>query len=142
MTLNYTQIFNETLKNKFEEMVHSGRATGGNIALAALKEQLDNGDDSELGWVVQTFDDFRYLGVIVSITRKLRSALTDRTPGFTKDNGPCHKLVTTPEHAPVIMTTLEDLKKSRDIAQEKGCGRDMKCQPLAVRIFLVIEPAS
>ncbi len=39
---------------------------------------------------------------------------------FTKDNGPCHKLVTTPEHAPVIVTTLEDLKKSRNIAQEKG----------------------
>jgi len=44
MTLNYTQIFDETLKNKFKEMVQSGRATGG-IALAGLKEQLDNGDD-------------------------------------------------------------------------------------------------
>jgi hypothetical protein len=51
MTLNYTQIFDETLKNRFTEMVQSGRATGG-IALAALKEQLDNGDDSELDWVV------------------------------------------------------------------------------------------
>jgi hypothetical protein len=39
---------------------------------------------------------------------------------FTKDNGPCHKLVTTPEHAPVIVATLEDLKKSRTIAHEKG----------------------
>jgi hypothetical protein len=28
--------------------------------------------------------------------------------------------VTTPEHAPVIVATLEDLKKSRGIAQEKG----------------------
>jgi hypothetical protein len=28
--------------------------------------------------------------------------------------------VTTPDHAPVIVTTLEDLKKSRRIAQEKG----------------------
>ena len=39
---------------------------------------------------------------------------------FIKDNGPCHKLVTTPEHAPVIVATLEDLKKSRGIAREKG----------------------
>ena len=34
--------------------------------------------------------------------------------------GPCHKLVTTRDHAPVIATTLEDLKRSRTIAQEKG----------------------
>lgn len=40
MTLNYTQIFDETLKSKFKELVQSGHATGG-IALAALKEQLD-----------------------------------------------------------------------------------------------------
>ena len=28
--------------------------------------------------------------------------------------------MTTKEHAPVIVTTLEDLKKSRNIAREKG----------------------
>lgn len=28
--------------------------------------------------------------------------------------------MTTPEHAPVIVTTHEDLKKSRKIVQEKG----------------------
>ena len=28
--------------------------------------------------------------------------------------------MTTPEHAPVIVTTLEDLRKSRNIADEKG----------------------
>ncbi|MGH9880583.1 MAG: site-specific integrase, partial [Pyrinomonadaceae bacterium] len=39
---------------------------------------------------------------------------------FTKDNGPCHKLVTTRDHAAVITTTLEDQKRSRTIAQEKG----------------------
>jgi hypothetical protein len=39
---------------------------------------------------------------------------------FTKDNGPCHKLVTAPEHAPVIVATLEDLKKSRSVARGKG----------------------
>jgi hypothetical protein len=39
---------------------------------------------------------------------------------FTKDNGPCHTLVTTAEHGPVIVATLEGLKKSRGIAREKG----------------------
>ncbi len=39
---------------------------------------------------------------------------------FTKDNGPCYKLVTTPDHAPVIVATLEDLRKSKQIANEKG----------------------
>jgi hypothetical protein len=39
---------------------------------------------------------------------------------FTLDNGPCHKLVTTPEHKPVIIATLNDLKKSHAAAQEKG----------------------
>jgi hypothetical protein len=29
-------------------------------------------------------------------------------------------LVTAPEHAPVIVATLEDLKKSRSVAREKG----------------------
>jgi hypothetical protein len=32
----------------------------------------------------------------------------------------CHKLVTTPEQVPVIVATLEDLKKSRMIAREKA----------------------
>ncbi len=39
---------------------------------------------------------------------------------FTKDNDPCHKLVTTPEHAPVIIATMEDLKKNKQIADERG----------------------
>ena len=29
MTLNYTQIFDETLKSKFKELVQSGHASGG-----------------------------------------------------------------------------------------------------------------
>jgi hypothetical protein len=29
MTLNYTQIFDETLKSKFKKLVPSGHATGG-----------------------------------------------------------------------------------------------------------------
>jgi len=39
---------------------------------------------------------------------------------FSIVDGPCHKLVTTPEHAPAIVATLEDLQKSRVIAKEKG----------------------
>ncbi len=42
---------------------------------------------------------------------------------FTKDNGPCHKLVTTPEHAPVIVATLRDLQKSKLIAEEQQWER-------------------
>lgn len=51
MTLSYAQIYDETLKNKFKEMVQSDHATGG-IALAILKEQIEHGDESELDWVV------------------------------------------------------------------------------------------
>jgi hypothetical protein len=117
MTLNYTQIFDETLKNKFKQLVQSGHATGG-VALAALKEQLDRGDESELDWVVS---NLRRL----SLGYCLHHAKAPKCPYgqnacFTKDNGPCHKLVTTPEHGPVIVATLEDLKKSRSIAQGKG----------------------
>ncbi|GHO57663.1 tyrosine-type recombinase/integrase [Ktedonobacter robiniae] len=51
MTRNYTQIYDETLKRKFKELVLSGRAIGG-IALQALREQITAGDESELDWVV------------------------------------------------------------------------------------------
>ncbi len=119
MTLNYKQIFDETLKNKFKEMVQSGRATGG-IALAGLKEQLDNGDDSELDWVVSNLRRLSLPWGYCLHHAKAPKCPYGQNACFTKDNGPCHKLVTTPEHAPVIVTTLEDLKKSRNIAQEKG----------------------
>lgn len=39
---------------------------------------------------------------------------------FHERQRPCHKLVTTPEHAPVIIATMEDLKRSKQIADEKG----------------------
>src|SRR6266568_134479 len=51
MTRNYTQIYDETLKRKFKEMILSGRAVGG-IALHALREQITSGDERELDWVV------------------------------------------------------------------------------------------
>jgi integrase len=119
MTLNYTQIFDETLKNKFKELVQSGRATGG-VALVALKEQLDHGDESELDWVVSNLRRLSLPWGYCLHHAKAPKCPYGQNACFTKDNGPCHKLVTTPEHTPVIVTTLEDLKKSRKIAQEKG----------------------
>jgi hypothetical protein len=84
MTLSYGQIYDDTLKNKFKELVRSGQATGG-IALAAFKEQLDQGDESELDWVVSNLRlGFRCRGVTVFITRRRRSALTGRMPASPK----------------------------------------------------------
>lgn len=119
MTRNYTQIYDETLKRKFKELVLSGRAVGG-IALQALREQIAVGDESELDWVVA---NLRKLSLPWG--QCLHHAKAPKCPYgqnvcFTKDNGPCHKLVTTPEHAPVIAATLEDLRKSQQIAEEKG----------------------
>jgi len=119
MTRNYTQIYDETLKHKFKELVLSGRAVGG-IALQALREQIAAGDESELDWVVA---NLRKLSLPWG--QCLHHAKAPKCPYgqnvcFTKDNGPCHKLVTTPEHAPVIVATLEDLRKSKQIAEEQG----------------------
>jgi hypothetical protein len=119
MTRNYTQIHDDTLKRKFKELVLSGRAVGG-LALHALREQIADGDESELDWVVA---NLRKLSLPWG--QCLHHAKAPKCPYgqnvcFTKDNGPCHKLVTTPEHAPVIVATLEDLRKSQQIAEEKG----------------------
>ena len=119
MTLNYTQIFDETLKQKFKALVQSGHATGG-VALVALKEQLDRGDESELDWVVSNLRRLSLPWGYCLHHAKAPKCPYGQNACFTKDNGPCHKLVTTPEHAPVIVATLEDLKKSRGIAREKG----------------------
>jgi integrase len=51
MTLCYAEIDNDALQQKFKALVLSGRAVGG-AALKALKEQLEQGDESELDWVV------------------------------------------------------------------------------------------
>ena len=119
MTLNYTQIFDETLKQKFKALVQSGHATGG-VALVALKEQLDRGDESELDWVVSNLRRLSLPWGYCLHHAKAPKCPYGQNACFAKDNGPCHKLVTTSEHAPVIVATLEDLKKSRGIAQEKG----------------------
>lgn len=118
MTLRYIEINDETLKHKFKALVLSGQAVGG-AALKALKEQLEKGDESELDWVVS---NLRKLSLPWG--QCLHHAKANKCPYgqnvcFTKDNGPCHKLMTTPEHAPVIIATMEDLKKSKQIADEK-----------------------
>ena len=119
MTLNYAQIHDETLKNKFKAMIQSGHATGG-LALAILKEQIEHGDDSELDWVVSNLRRLSLPWGYCLHHAKAPKCPYGQNACFTKDDGPCHKLVTTPEHSPVILTTLEDLRKSRGVAKEKG----------------------
>jgi integrase len=118
MTLNYAQIYDETLKNKFKAMIRSGHATGG-IALAILKEQIEHGDE-ELDWVVSNLRRLSLPWGYCLHHAKAPKCPYGQNACFTKDDGPCHKLVTAPEHAPVIVATLADLKKSRSIAKEKG----------------------
>lgn len=52
--------------------------------------------------------------------------------------------MTTPEHAPVIVATLEDLKKSRRITQEKGWemyANDLNDQISGMeKVLLELEP--
>lgn len=119
MTLRYAEIDDDKLKQKFKALVLSGQAVGG-AALKALKEQLEKGDESELDWVVSNLRKLSLPWGQCLHHAKANKCPYGQNACFTKDNGPCHKLVTTPEHAPVIIATLEDLKKSKQIADEKG----------------------
>ncbi len=89
MTLNYTQIFDETLKQKFKALVQSGHATGG-VALTALKEQLDRGDESELDWVVSNLRRLSLPWGYCLHHAKAPKCPYGQNACFTKDNGPCH----------------------------------------------------
>jgi integrase len=119
MTLQYAEIDDDKLKQKFKALVLSGQAVGG-AALKALKEQLEKGDESELDWVVSNLRKLSLPWGQCLHHAKANKCPYGQNACFTKDNGPCHKLVTTPEHAPVIIATMEDLKKSKQIADEKG----------------------
>jgi integrase/recombinase XerD len=119
MTLRYAEIGDTVLKQKFKALVLSGQAVGG-AALKALKEQLEKGDESELDWVVSNLRKLSLPWGQCLHHAKANKCPYGQNACFTKDNGPCHKLVTTPEHAPVIIATMEDLKKSKQIADEKG----------------------
>ena len=119
MTLRYAEINDDTLKRKFKALVLSGQAAGG-VALNVLKEQLEKGDESELDWVVSNLRRLSLPWGYCLHHAKANKCPYGQNACFTKDNGPCHKLVTTPEHAPVIIATMEDLKKSKQVADEKG----------------------
>jgi integrase/recombinase XerD len=119
MTLHYAEIDDEVLKQKFKALVLSGRAVGG-AALKALRKQLERGDESELDWVVSNLRKLSLPWGQCLHHAKANKCPYGQNACFTKDNGPCHKLVTTPEHAPVIVATMEDLKKSKQIADEHG----------------------
>ena len=81
---------------------------------------MDRGDESELDWVVSNLRRLSLPWGYCLHHAKAPKCPYGQNACFTKDNGPCHKLVTTSEHAPVIVATLEDLRKSRGIAREKG----------------------
>ncbi len=119
MTLRYAQIDDITLKQKFKALVLSGQAVGG-VALKSLKEQLEKGDESELDWVVSNLRKLSLPWGQCLHHAKANKCPYGQNACFTKDNGPCHKLVTTPHHAPVIVATLEDLKKSKQTADAQG----------------------
>ncbi len=119
MTLRYAEIGDETLKQKFKALVLSGQATGG-MALTTLREQLEQGDEHELDWVVSNLRRLSLPWGYCLHHAKANKCPYGQNVCFTKDNGPCYKLVTTPDHAPVIVATLEDLRKSKQIANEKG----------------------
>ena len=119
MTLRYAEIDDDHLKQKFKALVLSGQAVGG-AALKALREQLEKGVESELDWVVSNLRKLSLPWGQCLHHAKANKCPYGQNACFTKDNGPCHKLVTTPEHAPVIIATMEDLKKSKQIADEKG----------------------
>jgi integrase len=119
MTLRYAEIDDDNLKRKFKALVLSGQATGG-VALNVLKEHLEKGDESELDWVVSNLRRLSLPWGYCLHHAKANKCPYGQNACFTKDNGPCQKLVTTPEHAPVIIATMEDLKKSKQIADEKG----------------------
>jgi integrase len=119
MTLRYAEIDDDRLKQKFKALVLSGQAVGG-AALKALKEQLEKGDESELDWVVSNLRKLSLPWGQCLHHAKANKCPYGQNACFTKDNGPCHKLVTTPENAPVIVATMEDLKRSKQIADEKG----------------------
>jgi integrase/recombinase XerD len=119
MTLRYAEIGDETLKQKFKALVLSGQATGG-MTLTILRKQLEQGDERELDWVVSNLRRLSLPWGYCLHHAKANKCPYGQNMCFTKDNGPCYKLVTTPEHAPVIVATLEDLRKSKQIADEKG----------------------
>jgi hypothetical protein len=121
MTRNYTLIYDETLKHKFKELVLSGRVVGG-LVLHALREQIASGDESELDWVVA---NLRKLSLPWG--QCLHHAKASKCPYgqnmcFTKDNGPCHKLVTTALACPSDCRDPRGSPKKQTACRRKRLG--------------------
>lgn len=119
MTLHYAKLHDETLKNNFKKIVLSQTAVGG-AALNALREQLQQGDESELDWIISNLRrqslPFGYC---------LHHAKAPKCPHsgacFTAGGGkPCAKLVTTPEFLPILEHNLIQVEENMEIAHEKG----------------------
>lgn len=119
MTLAYSEIYDETLKAKFKQVVMSKEAIGG-AALQALREQIANGDESELDWVVSNLRKLSLPWGHCLHHAKANKCPYGQNACFTKDNGPCHKLVTTKAHIPVIENTQADLENSLEAAKKNG----------------------
>ena len=122
MTLRYAEIEDETLKHKFKALVLSGQATGG-VTLKVLKQQLEHGDERELDWVVSNLRRLSLPWGYCLHHAKANKCPYGQNMCFTKDNGPCHKLVTTPEHAPMIVATRGICTRASGL-QRNNSGRD------------------
>lgn len=119
MTRRYAMIYDQTLKDKFKQVVMA-RNTAGGAALQVLREQLAQGDESELDWVVS---NLRRLSLPHGYCLHHAKAPTcpHANACFTAGNGsPCAKLVTTSEFLPVIKQTLIQVEENMEIAREKG----------------------
>ena len=136
MTLRYAEIGDEVLKQKFKALVLSGQATGG-LALSALRAELEQGEERELDWVVSNLRRLSLPWGYCLHHAKANKCPYGQNVCFTKDNGPCHKLVTTPEQAPVNVATLEDLQKSKHIAD--GQGWELYANDLADQITGMLQ---
>jgi hypothetical protein len=92
----------------------------GGAAFQALVEQLAGGDESEMDWVMSNLRRNSLPWGYCLHHAKAPKCPYGQNVCFTKDNGPCSKLVTTPDHAPVIVATLKDLENSVAAAEKQG----------------------
>lgn len=119
MTMAYAEITDDTLKQKFKQLVLSGQVAGG-VAVAALQEQLAKGDESELDWV---FKNWRRQSLPhgYCLHHAKAPACPHANACFTVGNGgPCSKLMTTPEFLPSLRQTLIQIEDNIDVGSKNG----------------------
>jgi hypothetical protein len=100
------------------DMINNGMG----LALHALREQIASGDESELDWVVA---NLRKLSLPWG--QCLHHAKASKCPYgqnmcFTKDNGPCHKLVTTALACPSDCRDPRGSPKKQTACRRKRLG--------------------